>query len=1351
MDNMRKRIGMAWIAAAALMAVFIAVLNIGGFGLEEAKAATQRETVQLRILGTTDIHGQLNSRDYEQGVDYSNGGMARIYDLIRKTKGEVPAESVITLDAGDTLYDYTTEYIFAENQDEIQPIYRAMAQIGYDAITLGNHDFDYGYEYILRQLNGSGLKNITIVSNVTDSKTGEYPFLENMLITRTLTSSAGNKIDVKIGIIGQTIPTLTSKTHSYKGILKTEDMVENARIQAKKLKEMGADIVISLSHTGIGPENPELNFKNVAYALTKIDEIDVVVCGHEHNLFPTTDMTSPYYKLPGVDKKTYLMNGKNVIMAGNRGGALGVVDLTLTVYKDSLRISDRSSAIRMVTEKSTTENKSMANSYGIWEEKLQNYSTDIIATLGKGELIQNFYGLLGDNAAIQLLNDSKIDYVQRYVQTVGTKYQNYPIVAASTYMAYGADNIDDFINIHDDITESDLSSIQPYNNYLYIYTITGKQLREWLEWSASAYETTASGSKWSSGPMSALMQETGIKSLIREDWLDDWSNFFVFDGVDYVINPFHEPRYDLSGNKISVSSRISSLQYNGQPVTDDMVFLLASNKITQPTTANKGVETQTVLNGFVRTQTVLSKYMKQIADDDSLIPRLDYNWRVSMDSNNSFIVKLPYYGASLFEKTDWYVKYLKDADFYKYYTATYPADREDTVGPHIVASPAITSATASPYKIAVSVTDRSALKIVRYVEGNENMEYFTRSSGLELKGDYTFTVSKNGTYTIYAEDVKGNQSLYHVTINNFRDDLLASPTIDTYTNRKTKISGRGEPDTKIVFEAYTGKYEGKVTKSGTFSYALPAQPSGTMVSVYLKDEAKGLESARVSVPVKRTGPNLPSINPISNINRVITGSLDDNDASLVVIINDTVYVSKDGGKELYEKNTEVYNPSLQIKEVEFEKNDLGFFIMLLPPQEAGAAVKIYNLDHISRNSRVFTTTVADEGPNAPMVYEISNIENTINGYIPGVNKAYNITITLGGNKYSAVTEANGKFKYKFDTQLYAGDVIKVTASDTKYGLVRDSYATEITVKDIESIVSADTTELTFNRVTDQSYLVTGHYVDKGELFLAITTGSGASFKNSLYLLETDEFGKFKYKLEEKLEAGSIIYAMVRFTDGRILLANKAEVLASTPDAPSLIKKITNTDMKVQIAAKKGSEVSLSIGNAVYKTAAYEYDAVNNRYVYHFEIERAASGTAVKATAANSVGTSSVMTSTVGKAAPDQPKVNEIKAGDTKITGKVELLDYTVPASEAEAKDAADATAGKDAKPAAEDPFKDAPEKVARTQTRIFAQIGNKFYEGKITDKGNYSIEIPAQKAKAEIRVWAMNKAGRGPLTSVTVK
>lgn len=1327
-----------WITLVAALTLLSAI------GLIKSKdtvaEAAGKETVKLRIIGTTDIHGQLNSTDYELGVDYSIGGLARVYDLIQQTRSELPKENTITLDTGDVLYDYTTEYIYSENQNEIQPIYKAMALIGYDAITLGNHEFDYGYDYLLRQLDGSGLRAITVVSNVTDSKTGEYPFLENMLIIRKLKTSSGKEVTVKVGIIGQTIPTLTSKTHSYAGILKTEDMVDNAKTQAKKLKEMGADIIVALSHTGIGPEKPELNFKNVAYALTKIPEIDVVVCGHEHNLFPTTDMSSPYYKLPNVDKKTYLMNGKNVIMAGDRGRAIGVVDLTLEVNNKEISIAERSSELRMVNVSNTKENATIANMFGSWASQLLEYSTETIATLEEGKVIQNFYGLLGDNYAIQLLNDAKMDYALRYINTVGKSYQSYPVIAASTYASYGEASIDDFINISDKITESRLTSIQPYNNYLYLYTITGKQLKEWLEWSASAYETTIGSTSWKDATMASYMKATGLKSLIREEWLDNWSTFYVFDGIDYVIDPSIEPRYDINGNKVSNKRRVISVKRNGVEVTDDMVFVLATNKITKPTQANSGVEKNSILGGFNRTQAVLSKYISQISDNGTVLPHLDYNWRVNLPLGNQFIVKAPNYAKSFVEATSWFKKYLGESNHYGYFVASYPAASEDNVGPHIVVTPTKTTATGTLYSAAVQVSDASKIKYLKYMVGKYDLDYPSWSAAQDLKSDNTFLVTKNGTYSVYAEDIHGNKSVYHLVVNNFNDNLLGDPVVDSYTNRKTKISGRAEPGATIVFEAYTGTYEGKVEGNGKFSCALPAQPSGTTVNVYVKDESKGKISGTVTVTVKRTGPNQPIVNPILNTSGYLSGQTNDTDADVIAIIDDVVYVSDKGGKELFEKNTEIYQPSLEIVETKVEIDDLGYFIMELPPQVAGTSIKVYNIDHLSRSSRVNTVEVLEAAPNAPVVYEISNIERVLNGYVPTDTKTvYDIEISTKGKTYKTKTDKSGKFSFEFAEQLRENQSILVTASDVKNGAGRTSYQVEVLVKNIENYVKKNSTILTLDKVTDKSLLISGSYTESSSLYLAITKGKGKTFESELVEVKTDDTGVFDYELTDKLEAGMNIYAMVRFTDGNILLAQKTSVLPGRPDIPVLVQEITNTDKKVQIRAKKDSEVTLTIGSKTYTSKVYKEDSKTGDGIYTFEIDREVSGTQVIVKASNESGVSDVLTSQIIKVAPDQPTVKQVKAGSKTIKGTIELLDYQAPGQE-----------GTETKEEIPKEFKDAAPKVAKTQTRVFAQIGSKTYEGTIDDKGNFTIKIPAQKAGTQISVWGTNKAGRGPLIKVAV-
>ena len=1347
----RKRNGIyltSFITAAALC---IGLAWGTSSSLDANAAAKDVPTVDLRIIGTTDIHGQLNSKDYEQGVDYNIGGLARVFNLIKKTKEELPAENVITLDAGDTLYDYTTEYIFAEDQSEIQPIYKAMAMVGYDAITLGNHDFDYGYDYILRQLDVTGLRDFTVVSNVTDSKTGEYPFLEYMLISRNMETSTGEVVEVKVGIIGQTIPTLTSKTHSYKGILKTEDMVVNAKEKALKLKEMGADVIIALSHTGIGPEEPDLNFKNVAYALTQIPEIDVVVCGHEHNIFPTTDMTSAYYKLPGVDKRTYLINGKNVIMAGDRGRSIGVVDLTLAVTgEDTLEIVERKSDIRFV--KNTPEEKSIADLFGKWEERFTKLSTNVLGTLEEGVVIHNYYGLLADNTAIQLLNDSKINYALRYLGTDGRDYKDYPVIAASTYESFGVDSIDDYIQIKDSITESDLAQIQSYNNYLYLYQITGKQIREWLEWSASAYETISHKNDWEDAIMSLLIKENGLPSLIREEWLNDPSNFYVFDGIDYEIDPSVDPRYDLSGNKISNNRRIKSITHKGQEVTDDMVFILATDKITKPSGANKGVEKQEVLKGFNRSQVHLATYIKQLSKTGSIVPHVDYNWKLVLPSQHKFILRIPYYGGNDFEKTLWFVDELGEFEQYRYYIASYPQEEKDTITPHMVIAPEKTNDTAKSFGVAVQVVDRSPIKEIRYVKGDYDLDSPIWVAANKV--NFKFSVFSNDIYSVYAEDIYGNKTVKKINIDNINTNLMETPTVVTYTNRKSAISGKASPNSTIVFEAFTGVYETKVSVGGSYSYSLPGQPSGSEVIVYTKDEELGLESEHIVVPVKRTGPNQPLLYDINNVQGYLSGLTRDDDATVIAIVDNTVYVAENGGKELFQSNTEIYKPDYKIVEIEIVISETGNFIMYLPPQEAGKTIKVYNLDHIGRNSRVATTQVTEAGPNAPHVYEISNIEKSLAGYVPNSGgKIYDITLYLGGNIYTTKTDKKGNFSFSFEDQLYAGQTLTVFAMDTKNKEPRISYPVNVTVNDIEYYVRENSTNLTLDQVHSKSYYITGNYYDNYLVYLAISQGNGDNFQNKLYLVNPDSDGRFRFALEERLEEGARIYVMSRFANGKILLANKTVVQPVRPSVPSLVKDITNSDKTVLIQANKNCQVVLTIGDKIYETSDYQYDPATDQYIYTIAIDRALSNTAVTITATNSVGTSNAYQSKVTKVAPELPLVNEIRENDTMITGKIELFHPWKVKQESDAIQSMEAWAeltGEESTKST-DIIKEVPKEVTETQTRIYAQIGKKTYIGNIYSGGNYEIKIPKQKAGTTIKIWGSNIAGRGPMVKVKVK
>ena len=101
---------------------------------------------------------------------------------------------------------------------------------------------------------------------------------------------------------------------------------------------------------------------------------------------------------------------------------------------------------------------------------------------------RNYFGTMEDNDAIQLLNNIKISYGLQYINKTKTQYKNLPVVAASTYLKYGSSDGEDYIDIQNQFKKANIYDLVSYRTGLYIYKMTGAQIREWMEWSAGGYE-----------------------------------------------------------------------------------------------------------------------------------------------------------------------------------------------------------------------------------------------------------------------------------------------------------------------------------------------------------------------------------------------------------------------------------------------------------------------------------------------------------------------------------------------------------------------------------------------------------------------------------------------------------------------------------------------------------------------------------------------------------------------------------------------------------------------------------------------------------------------------------------------
>lgn len=1276
------------------------------------------DTADLRLIFTTDLHGQLNNMDYETGNTYSIGGLTKAYTLIKEARNEVNSSNYLTFDIGDVLYDYSTEYIFSEDQKAVQPIYQAMKKVGYDAITLGNHDFDYGYEYIVNQIKNAGFNDIAVVSNVYDSKTSEPVWNENLIITKKVTTDSGKTVDVKVGIIGETIPKLSTKTENYLGILKTEDIVENVKKQTKKLKENGADVIVVLAHSGFGSEDPDLNYKNVSYAITEIPEVDAVLCGHEHRIFPNKDKTTTHYQLPGVDKETSLVNGKVLVMANDRGRSIGIADLELTISSSGeIKVSNSKGEVREVDKNNTSPSNTLNSYYGEWESKLRDYTKKEIAVLDSNTSLTSYFGYVQDNASIQLVNDAKLSYAHKYINTVKTEYKDYPVIAASQYYKYGLNSVNDYANITGGVTEAELAQIQVYNGYTALYKITGKQLREWLEWIASAYETIYHEETPSDTVMAGLVESREGKQLISNEWQRSMANFRVFDGIEYTISPSNKPRYDFNGNKINNTNRITKLMYNGQNVTDSMEFVLVTDVITKTTEATKNLDNQAIYKGYNRGQVIVSKYLEECGKIGKISYTADNNWNVLLPGGYTFLLKSPLASETLAKNTKWYNKTVTTVDGISYMQGYGNMLSGLNSTPSIILTSTNTETTNKSVKILVDAYSGQGIEELKFAIGDYNVDSFVWDTATSVVNG-GFTVSSNGTYSVYAKDKRGSAVVRKIKVTNISDTELEAPKVNTYTNRKTKITGTAEPGAIIHFVASTGSYKHVVGEDGNFSYALPSQPSGTTVQVYVED-ASGRTSKRTTVKVKRTGPNASTIYTIKNTRAGIYGNTNDSDATVVAIVDDTVYVAKNGGKASY-KASEIYNKNLTIKEVTLTLDSDLEYKLSTPLLRPGVKVTVYSIDHLGRASRVNKMTVQSAGPNAPSIYEVMDIERTVSGRVTSKESGseFKVYVTVGGKTYSDYTDENGYYEISVG-KLTAGDKISVYATDVVNNKTRKSYVSSRYVGSVTNYLVKSGDSFFLDTITNKMTSVSVYQEADEEVFVSIN--------KTVYRGVTNEDGEFTVELNKKLKAGTKIYAYTKFTNGSIYEVEEINVVADVPLVPfTTNKKITTNTKTIKMVTDEKCTVVMYVGDKKYTQTKGTYDNEVGGYVYSFSIPRTNSNNTIKVYAKNKVGASKSVKLSIEETAPNAPKVDTVKSTHEKITGTVNLI-----------------------APDSLDEYSDVTAK--NTKTVVYAKIGNKKYKGTVNDDGEFTIKIPKQKAGTVITVWGTNEAGgTGPIRKIKV-
>jgi 2',3'-cyclic-nucleotide 2'-phosphodiesterase / 3'-nucleotidase len=588
---------------------------VGQFFPSLAYAAKGDRTVQLRLLETTDLHMFLANYDYYQTKQDDKVGLVKTATLIKQARNEV--ENSMLFDNGDEIQgnplgDYIAK-VKGLKKGEVQPIYRAFNMLGYDAVTVGNHEFNYGLDFLNETLNDA--KMPVVNANVYKAGTEKPYFEPYVILKKKVVDDRGKKHTLNVGVIGFVTPQIMEwDKGNLEGKVEAKSIVESAEKYVPIMKKKGADVIVALAHTGISAEPYRPGMENAAYYLTQVNGIDAVFTGHQHNTFP-----GPVYKdLPNVNLEQGTINGKPVVMAGAFGSHLGLIDLQLQKKRGKWKIVTSRGSLRPIVD---ATGKSIVQT----DEKLMNAilpeheATIEYVNQPVGETtapIFSYFALVQDDPSVQIVNIAQTDYLAgKLKDTAYSKYAGIPVLsAAAPFKAGGRGGPDYYTDIPaGTLAIKNVADLYLYPNTLQAKLINGAQLKEWLEMSAGQFNQIDPA-------------KSGEQPLINLSFPS--FNFDVIDGVQYQIDVTNPTKYDPNGKVINAnSSRIVNLTYQGKAVTADQKFIVATNNYRATSTTFPGVsQGETILKAPDENRQIITNY---IQTNKTINPSADQNWSIA--------------------------------------------------------------------------------------------------------------------------------------------------------------------------------------------------------------------------------------------------------------------------------------------------------------------------------------------------------------------------------------------------------------------------------------------------------------------------------------------------------------------------------------------------------------------------------------------------------------------------------------------------------------------------------------------------------------------------------------------------
>ncbi|MBL1422471.1 MAG: bifunctional 2',3'-cyclic-nucleotide 2'-phosphodiesterase/3'-nucleotidase [Alphaproteobacteria bacterium] len=590
------------------------------------------ETINLRIMETTDLHVHMVDYDYYSDQQNDQVGLAKVSSLLTAARAEVT--NSMFFDNGDLLQgnplgDYVAKKVGLK-PGEIHPVYKAMNLLNYDAGNIGNHEFNYGLEFLKISTDGANFpytnSNVYVDDGDGDKSNDKNLFPPYLMLEREFSDTEGNMQQVTVGVIGFTPPQIMQWDKvNLEGKVWAADIVDTANKYVPIMKAEGADIIIAIPHSGISSSDRVGGEANASAYLSEIEGIDAILFGHSHAFFPS----STFKDFPGADVEKGTLNGVPSTMPGFWGSHLGVIDLELEKDGDGWKRVDGQSEIRGIYRRDgrTIVPLVTADNNIVKAVEIEHLATIAYMNEKLGKLsapINSYFALMYDDPSIQIVNNAQLAYVKQQLQ--GTEYGDLPVLsAAAPFKSGGRIGASYYTALTaGDIAYKNIADLYIYPNTLHIVKMNGAEVKEWLEMSARQFlqiDPTISGDQ----------------ELINPDFRS--YNFDVIDGIDYEIDITVPVRYNSKGEMVSDSHRIKNVMFDGQPLDDNMMFAVATNNYRASGGGSfPGLDgSKTIVESPDQNRIVLGNY---IFEQGTIDPSADGNWKfapIGTDVNVVFI------------------------------------------------------------------------------------------------------------------------------------------------------------------------------------------------------------------------------------------------------------------------------------------------------------------------------------------------------------------------------------------------------------------------------------------------------------------------------------------------------------------------------------------------------------------------------------------------------------------------------------------------------------------------------------------------------------------------------------------